>query len=206
MRGQDASGNVAGIRTRQGDQLAALESSFGAQQLGARERLGQGLGSIAERLGQGVSGLRAGFAQQGAGVVGQEASNIANILRNVGQETGALRYGTGQQIAADERALTDVLAQIQQQTGLNLANMDQQTLNNSINLLTNLGGTQAQLATQLATLLGNIGVGQGTQQAQLAGALGEARASGVTNPWGNAISQLTGAFIGANPGTFSREG
>jgi len=152
-----------------------------------------------------VSGLRAGMATQGAGVIGQESGAIANILQNLGQQTGGLRFGVGQQLAQNQQALSNTLAQIQQQTGLNLANMDAQTLNNSINLLTNLGGTQAQLATQLATLLANIGTGQGSQQAQLAQALGQAQAGGVTNPWGNALSQLTGLFA-SNPGMFGGGG
>lgn len=199
-----------------GSNLANISQLTGNAALNANVGAGRDLSGIAQNQAGNVANLGMQGALSGSSSVQGAGNNISNILSNqgineagvIGGATSALsgmQMNAGQSIANNQQALASALGQLESNMGTSLANADQQTINNAINIMLSQGGTQAQLATQLATLLGNVATGQGTQQANLATALGQANASGVTNPWGNAISQLTGlaasgAFSGNSAG------
>ncbi|MCP4395565.1 MAG: hypothetical protein GY804_15055 [Alphaproteobacteria bacterium] len=79
-----------------------------------------------------------------------------------------------------------------------MAGIDQQAAANIANLSAQQGQQTSGLRTDLATILANLATGSGSQQSNLALQMGNAQAGGVTNPWGNTASSLSG-LIASNP-------
>lgn len=186
-RGQSAAGSQAGIETQAGRDLAQMEMSAGQSALSANTQTGAAIGNMAFQGGMNQANLQQALGQNLSNVYGGTASNLAG-----------LRYGAGQDIASQLGMTGQQLAQLQSGQGTALANIDQQTATNAANLAAQQGQQTSGLRTDLAALLSNLAVGSGTQQSNLATQLGQAQAGGVTNPYGNTASTLTG-LIASNP-------
>ncbi len=186
-RGQQAAGNQAGIETQAGQNMANLAMTGGQTELNAQQGASSQLAQLAAQ-----SGMTEGQIQQ---MLGQ---NLSNVYGANGANVSNLRYGAGQDIARQLGSTGQQLAQLQSGQGTALANIDQQTAANLSNLAAQQGQQTSGLRTSLASLLANLATGQGTQQANLATQMGNARAAGVTNPFGNAASSFTG-LLASNP-------
>lgn len=211
LRSSAAIGGLGGgnVRTALQEQAAGIASQNYQQDL-------ENLRSLAGR-GQQAAGASADISQnQGAALAqmarerGLTESQInqmlgqqrAGTIGQTGQAVSGMRYGTGQDISRMLLGAGGQLSQLQTGLGSQLANIDQQTAANLANLSAQYGQQTSGLRTGLGSTLANIGVGQGSQQANLMTQLGQAQAAGVTNPWGNTISQLTG-MIAMNPSLLS---
>ncbi len=186
-RGQQAAGAQAGLETQAGQNLSQLAMVGGQTELGAQQGAANQLAQLAAQ-----SGMTEGQIQQ---MLGQ---NLSDVYGQTGANISGLRYGAGQDIAQQLGMTGQQLAQLQMGQGTALANIDQATAANIANLAAQQGQQTSGLRTGLASLLSNLATGQGTQQANLATQMGQAQASGVTNPWGNAISTLSG-MVASNP-------
>ncbi len=186
-RGQQAAGSQAGIETQAGQNLANIAMTGGQTELNAQQGAANQLAQLAAQ-----SGMTEGQIQQ---LLGQ---SLSDVYGTAGANLSGLRYGAGQDIASQLRNTGQQLSQLQMGQGTALANIDQQTAANMSNLSAQQGQQTSGLRTGLASLLANLATGQGTQQANLATQMGNARAAGVTNPWGNAVSSFTG-MIASNP-------
>ncbi len=181
--------NAAGLRSQAG-QLAAQQ---GVNEAGLRQAAGgvglqssQGLSQIAQQLG-----ISENQAAQMLGV------NLSNIATNTGQQVGGLRNIAGQQAANIIGQTTGAQAQNQAGALSNLANLDQQTLNNIVSAIQNNAQNQTGVRSNLASILANLSTGNTSQQVDLLQNLGGAQASGVTNPVGNTLDQLIGLLAGS---------
>lgn len=186
-RGQQAAGAQAGIGMQAGQDLAQLAYGGGQAELGAQQGAASQLAQLAAQ-----SGMTQGQIQQ---LLGQ---NISDVYGQTGANISGLRYGAGQDIASQLSGTGQQLAQLQMGQGTALANIDQQTAANIANLAAQQGQQTSGLRTGLAAMLANLATGQGTQQANLATQMGQAQAGGVTNPWGNTASTISG-MIASNP-------
>ena len=186
-RGQQAVGSQAGIETQAGQNLANIAMTGGQTELNAQQGAANQLAQLAAQ-----SGMTEGQIQQ---LLGQ---SLSDVYGTAGANLSGLRYGAGQDIASQLRNTGQQLSQLQMGQGTALANIDQQTAANMANLSAQQGQQTSGLSTGLASLLANLATGQGTQQANLATQMGNARAAGVTNPWGNAVSSFTG-MLASNP-------
>lgn len=186
-RGQEAAGAQAGIQTQAGRDMAQMAMTGGQSGQAAAMQSGQQLANLAAQTGMSQAQIQQILGQNMSNVYGTGAANISG-----------LRMGAGQQIAQQLGLTGQQLAQLQMGQGTNLANMDQQTAANMANFSAQQGQQTSGLRTGLASLLANLATGQGSQQANLALQMGNAQAGGVTNPWGNTISTLTG-MLAQNP-------
>ncbi|MCP4852729.1 MAG: hypothetical protein GY900_13480 [Actinomycetia bacterium] len=209
QRGQSAADSQAGIQSQAGRDLAQMEMQVGQAELGARQNAGSQLGQM--EYGAGQSGQNAALqsAQQMAQLSQQTGmnqaqlqqalgQNLSNIYGSTGSNLASLRYGAGQDVANQLGMTGQQLAQLQSGQGSALAGIDQQTAANIANLSAQQGQQTSGLRTDLATILANLATGSGSQQSNLALQMGNAQAGGVTNPWGNTASSISG-LIASNP-------
>jgi len=166
--GQGAAGQAGAFTTQGGISAGQMQQRGGEFEAGQFGRMGDVGTMSAQQLSQLAQqqGMTESQLRETAGI------NAANILQGV----------TGQQIGAEQG-----LSQ-------NLANLDQQTLNNIINSMQSGAGTTLQSQQQLAQIMANMGVGAGTSGQQTAINLGQAQAAGVTNPIGNALNTGIGLY------------
>ncbi len=209
QRGQSAAGSQAGIQSQAGRDLAQMEMQVGQAELAARQAAGSQLGQMEYGTGQAAQNAALQSAQQMAQLSQQTGmsqaqlqqslgQNLSNIYGNTASNIAGLRYGAGQDVANQLGMSGQQLAQLQSGQGSALAGIDQQTAANIANLAAQQGQQTSGLRTGLAALLANLSTGSGSQQANLALQMGDAQAAGVTNPWGNTVSSLTG-LIASNP-------
>lgn len=191
-RGQSAVGSQAGIETQMGRDMAQMAMTGGQSELSARQDAGSQMAQLAQQTGMSQSQLQQMLGQNLSNVTGQAGTNVAN-----------LRSQAGRDIANQLNLSGDQLARLQSGQGTNLANIDQQTAANLANISGQQGQQTSGLRTGLAAMLANLATGQGSQQANLALQAGDAQAGGVTNPWGNTASTLTG-LIASNPQLISQ--
>ncbi len=209
QRGQSAVDSQAGIQSQAGRDLAQMEMQSAQAELAAKQNAGSQLGQMEYGAGQSAQNAAVQNAQQLAQLSQQAGlsqaqlqqslgQNLSNIYGSTGSNLASLRYGAGQDVANQLGMTGQQLAQLQSGQGTALAGIDQQTAANIANLSAQQGQQTSGLRTDLATILANLATGSGSQQSNLALQMGNAQAGGVTNPWGNTVSSLSG-LITSNP-------
>ena len=212
-RGQQATGSQAGIETQAGRDMSALAMRGGEAELSARQSAGNQLAQMeygaattgagmAERGGSALSNLASNRGLYNAGTQKDLGRDLSSAYGRAGENVSNLRMNAGQMIAQQLGLTGQQVSQLESQLGTSLANVDMQTITNMANQSAQQGGATSNLRTDLASLLSNLATGQGTNQAGMQMQLGNAQAGGVTNPWGNAASQITGMYA-SNPSMFS---
>lgn len=151
-------------------------------------------GDVGINTGQNLSMLAQQLGMSEADVLQNLGGNLSNISTNAGQQIGGLRETAGINAANMIQGTANQQAGIQSGLGEQLANLDQATLTNVINAIQSGAGTNLNANQQLATTLANLGIGAGSSAADYQVALGQAQASGVTNPIGNAINTGLGLY------------
>ena len=212
-RGQQATGSQAGIETQAGRDMSALAMRGGEAELSARQSAGNQLAQMeygaattgagmAERGGSALSNLASNRGLYNAGTQKDLGRDLSSAYGRAGENVSNLRMNAGQMIAQQLGLTGQQVSQLESQLGTSLANVDMQTNTNMANQSAQQGGATSNLRTDLASLLSNLATGQGTNQAGMQMQLGNAQAGGVTNPWGNTASQVTGMYA-SNPSMFS---
>lgn len=188
--GQQAAGQAGGFTTQGGFQSGQMAQRGGEFEASLQTRMGdvgiqssQQLASLAQQLGMSE-----------AQVLQSLGANLSNIDVGTGQAIGGMRETAGINAANILQGTTNQQIGIEQGLSQNLANLDQTTLNNIINSMQSGAGTNLQSQQQLAQILANLGVGAGSAANQTAIGIGQAQASGVTNPIGNAINTGIGLY------------
>ena len=185
------SGQNAGLRTQASLQNAQLQTQTSLQNAAAQSSASQANARNRLSAAQSQSGL---FGQE-AGIAGQLASTGAGFQQQTGRDTGQLLAGTASQIGADRfRAGQDIagqinrttggLSQLQNQGGLNLADIISQFGGQAGGIVAGTGEQTAAQQQRLAQLLANLGIGVGGQLAGLEGQIGGAIAGGLTGQAG----------------------
>ncbi|MCP4790443.1 MAG: hypothetical protein GY881_09445, partial [Gammaproteobacteria bacterium] len=187
QRGQSAADSQAGIQSQAGCDLAQMEMQSAQSALQAKIQAAQAKAQMAMQRGSSQAQLQQSLGQ-----------NLSNIYGSTGSNLASLRYGAGQDVANQLGMTGQQLAQLQSGQGSALAGIDQQTAANIANLAAQQGQQTSGLRTDLATILANLATGSGSQQSNLALQMGNAQAGGVTNPWGNTASSISG-LIASNP-------
>jgi len=177
--GMQGAQNLSNISMQGGREMSNIGINASSQIADLARTMGISEMQAMQMLGQNLGQASMNTGQQIGGMQNQTGLNMANLIANQGQQQANLQSGYGQ----------------------NLANLNQGTATNLANQAQNYGGAQAGLNTGLAALLSNAGAGQASQQANLGLNLGNAQAAGVTNPYGNALSTMTGIFAN-NPQAF----
>lgn len=212
-RGQQATGSQAGIETQAGRDMSSLAMRGGESELNARQNAGNQLAQMeygaattgagmAERGGSALSNLASNRGLYNAGTQKDLSRDLSSAYGRTGENISNLRMNASEMIAQQLGLTGQQVAQLESQLGTSLANIDQQTITNMANQSAQQGGATSNLRTDLASLLTNLSTGNANNQTGMQMQLGNAQASGVTNPWGNTISQLTGMYAN-NPGMFS---
>jgi len=210
--GRGAASTAGGFTTQAGIAAGGIQSQAGRDLSGLGMQGAQNLANISMTGGRELSNIGQNASAQIADLARTMGISENQAMQMLGQNLGQASMQTGQQIG-DYRNQTGLnmaniisgqgqqQANLQQGYGQNLANLNQGTAVNLANQAQQYGQASAGLNTGLAALLANAGAGQASQQANLGLNLGQAQASGVTNPYGNALSTMTGLFA-KNPGMF----
>lgn len=199
--GQQAAGTAGGFATQGGIASGDLHSRGGIAAGGLQARGGEFEASQLNRMGdvgiqssQQLSQLAQQLGMSEAQVLQQLGGNLANIDVSTGNTIGGMRESAGINAANIIQNTSNQQAGIDAGLAQQLAGLDQNTLNNIVNSMQSGAGTNLSSQQQLATLLANMGIGAGTSGQQTAINLGQANASGVTNPIGNAINTGIGLY------------
>lgn len=210
-RGQEAVGSQAGIETQAGRDMSQLAMRGGEVELGARQAAGSELGQIeygagkygagaAEKAGSSLALLAENRGLYTGGLQSDLSRDVSDVYGETGKLTSGLRMDAGLMVAKQLGLSGQQQAQLESDLGVSFANMDTATANQIAKLAAEHGGAASGLRTGLAALTSNLATGQGTQQANLALQLGDTNASGVTNPWGNAIDNAIGIYSATGGG------
>lgn len=200
--GRGAASTAGGFTTQAGITAGGIESQAGRDMANVAVQGGGALSGIGQQASAQIADLARTMGISELQAMQMMGRDLGQIGMQTGQQVGDYRYSTGLNLQNLLSQQGREQAQLQTGYGGNIADIDMQTAINLANQAEQLGEAQSGLQTGLAGSLSNLGTGNITQQANLGLNLGQAQAQGVTNPWGNALSTMTGLYA-SNPNAFN---
>ncbi|ANJ65524.1 putative ejection protein [Pseudoalteromonas virus vB_PspP-H6/1] len=167
--GQNVGGNILKELSSYNQGLASQDLNNQINQLNTLSNQGMSAAGNQSNIMQSLAGQGANLMSQGAG-----------YQYGTGQNTANARYNTGQQMSSNIGNTTSALSSLQNQQGLNLADILGGNASAVSNLISQTGSALSGNQTNLASILANLAVGQGSELAGLQSQIGASNAAGTT--------------------------